>query len=108
MCKAPVRFHLPAAVAVMAGGISKIIYPPYGASKFYHFLLAVDTTQSTNSNRLKLYVDGDQITSFSVETYPSQDLDTKVNSTSYPNAVGNFNFIIEPTTFSKSFPILLK
>ena len=59
--------------------------------RFYHFLLAVDTTQSTASNRLKLYVDGDQITSFAVETYPSQDLDTKVNSTSYPMAVGSFN-----------------
>ena len=60
-------------------------------TKFYHFLLAVDTTQSTASNRLKLYVDGDQITSFAVETYPSQDLETKVNSTSYPMAVGSFN-----------------
>jgi hypothetical protein len=60
-------------------------------TKFYHFLLAVDTTQSTASDRLKLYVDGDQITSFAVETYPSQDLETKVNSTSYPMAVGSFN-----------------
>jgi len=60
-------------------------------TKFYHFLLAVDTTQSTAANRLKLYVDGDQITSFAVETYPSQDLETKVNSTSYPMAVGSFN-----------------
>ena len=60
-------------------------------SKFYHFMLVVDTTQSTASNRLKLYVDGDQVTSFAVETYPSQDLDTKVNSTSYPMAVGSFN-----------------
>ena len=63
----------------------------FDTSKFYHFLLAVDTTQSTASNRLKLYVDGDQITSFAVETYPSQDLETKVNSTSYPMAVGSFN-----------------
>ena len=60
-------------------------------SKFYHFMLAVDTTQSTASDRLKLYVDGDQVTSFAVETYPSQNFDTNVNSTSYPMAVGSFN-----------------
>ena len=59
-------------------------------SKFYHFMLAVDTTQSTSSDRLKLYVDGDQITSFGVETYPSLNLETKVNSTSYPMGVGSF------------------
>ena len=61
------------------------------SSKFYHFMLAVDTTQSTASDRLKLYVDGDQVTSFAVETYPSQNFDTNVNSTSYPMAVGSFN-----------------
>ena len=58
-------------------------------SKFYHILLAVDTTQSTASDRAKLYVDGDQITSFSTETYPSQDYDTFVNHT-VELAVGNW------------------
>ena len=50
-------------------------------SKFYHILFAVDTTQSTASNRAKLYVDGDQITSFSTETYFGQNYDTNVNHT---------------------------
>ena len=60
-------------------------------SKFYHFMCAVDTTQSTASNRVKLYVDGDQITALDSSTYPSQNFDTNVNSTSYPMAVGSFN-----------------
>ena len=41
--------------------------------KLYHFVLAVDTSQSTDANRIKFYVDVDQITSFSTEVYPSQD-----------------------------------
>ena len=60
-------------------------------SKFYHFLIAVDTTQATASNRVKIYVDGDQITAFDSASYPSQDGDLNFNSTSYPMAVGSFN-----------------
>ena len=60
-------------------------------SKFYHFMLVVDTTQSTASDRVKIYVDGDLITSLDSSTYPSQDFQTNVNSTSYPMAVGSFN-----------------
>ena len=61
------------------------------SSKFYHFLVAVDTTQSTASNRVKFYVDGDLITSLDTASYPSQDGDLNFNSTSYPMAVGSFN-----------------
>ena len=50
-------------------------------SKFYHLLASVDTTQSTASDRVKLYVDGDLITSFSSSSYPSQDFDLDFNST---------------------------
>ena len=58
-------------------------------SKFYHIVVAFDTTQSTSSDRVKIYVDGDQITSFSTETYPSQDYDTNVNHT-VEAVVGNY------------------
>ena len=30
-------------------------------SKWYHFVLAIDTTQSTSTDRMKIYIDGDQI-----------------------------------------------
>ena len=42
-------------------------------SAWYHIVLAIDTTQGTASNRVKLYVNGVQETAFDVSTYPSQD-----------------------------------
>ena len=42
-------------------------------SAWYHLVVAIDTTQSTESNRVKWYVNGQQITSFSASTYPSQN-----------------------------------
>jgi hypothetical protein len=57
-------------------------------SAFYHILVAIDTTQSTASDRVKIYVNGSQITSFSTETYPSQNLETNFNDTSHQNIIG--------------------
>ena len=50
-------------------------------SKWYHILLQVDTTQSTSTDRIKLYVDGDQVTSWYRSSAPSLNFDTLVNST---------------------------
>lgn len=50
-------------------------------SAWYHIVLAVDTTQATASNRVRLYVNGVEVTAFSTATYPTQNLDTAVNST---------------------------
>ena len=47
-------------------------------SAWYHVLVAVDTTQGTESNRIKIYVNGVQETSFQTSTYPSQDTDLNV------------------------------
>jgi hypothetical protein len=47
---------------------------------WYHIVVAVDTTQSTASNRVKIYVNGVQETSLGSPTYPSQNYDTYVNS----------------------------
>ena len=48
-------------------------------SAWYHIVIALDTTQSTSSDRAKIYVNGEQVTSFSTETYPSQNLDVSFN-----------------------------
>ena len=40
-------------------------------SAWYHIVLAVDTNQATSSNRVKLYVNGVQITSFAVDSVSS-------------------------------------
>jgi len=44
-------------------------------SGWYHIVASVDTTQATASDRVKIYVNGVQETSFSTETYPSQNYD---------------------------------
>lgn len=48
-------------------------------SSWYHIVMAVDTTQATASNRIKLYVNGEQVTSFSTASYPSQNYDPSMN-----------------------------
>ena len=42
-------------------------------SAWYHIVVAVDTTQGTAANRLKLYVNGVQETSFGTAAYPDQN-----------------------------------
>ena len=51
-------------------------------SAWYHCVIAVDTTKATNSERIKMYVNNEQITSFQYENYPSQNFNSfRVNST---------------------------
>jgi hypothetical protein len=50
-------------------------------SAWYHIVIAIDTTQATASNRIKLYVNGSQVTAFSTSSYPSQNSNTKFNAT---------------------------
>ena len=49
-------------------------------SAWYHFVCAVDTSQSTASNRVRIYVNGSEITSFAVAGYPSQDTEMTLNN----------------------------
>ena len=49
---------------------------------WYHLVVSVDTTiSSPASDRVKLYVNGVQETSFSTANYPSQNYDTLINNT---------------------------
>ena len=57
-------------------------------SAWYHMVVAVDTTQSTASNRIKLYVNGSQITAFDTANYPGQNENTGINS-AYAQYVGS-------------------
>jgi hypothetical protein len=50
-------------------------------SAWYHIVWSVDTTQATSTNRVKLYVNGEQVTSFTTATYPSLNFDTAFNYT---------------------------
>ena len=42
-------------------------------SAWYHCMAVWDTTQSTDTERTKLYINGSRVTSFSTATYPSQN-----------------------------------
>ena len=60
------------------------------SSAWYHIVVAVDTTQGTAANRVKLYVNGTQETSFGTETYPSQNRDIVINESDTRYEVGNY------------------
>jgi hypothetical protein len=49
-------------------------------SAWYHLVVAVDTTQATAANRIKLYVNGNQVTAFATATYPTQNSNPFFNS----------------------------
>ena len=44
------------------------------SAAWWHIVVAVDTSQGTDSNRVKLYINGAQETSLSSSTYPTQDM----------------------------------
>jgi hypothetical protein len=60
-------------------------------SAWYHVVLAVDTTQGTAANRIKLYVNGVQETSFSTATYPNQNESIEVNDNNTNQRIGALN-----------------
>ena len=49
-------------------------------SAWYHAVAAVDTTQSTAANRVKLYVNGVHQTSLATATYPDEDFEMNWNN----------------------------
>ena len=49
------------------------------SSAWYHIVVAWDTSQGTDTNRFKIYVNGVQETSFSTAAYPSVDADVYWN-----------------------------
>ena len=50
-------------------------------SAWYHIVLQFDTTQGTADNRVKIYVNGVQETSFGTSNNPSQNYDVAINNT---------------------------
>jgi hypothetical protein len=54
-------------------------------SAWYHIVIAWDTTQATSSNRIKMYVNGTQITSFSTQAYPALNATSSFNNNTLHN-----------------------
>ena len=58
------------------------------SSAWYHIVWAVDTTQATSSDRVKIYVNGVQETSWGTETYPAQNVEFRLAKASNPQEIG--------------------
>ena len=61
-------------------------------SAWFHAVVSVDTTQGTDSNRVKLYINGTQVTSFQTESYPTQNTEYVINHTVEHNIGKSVNF----------------
>jgi hypothetical protein len=65
-------------------------------SAWYHVVVAWDTTQATNTDRLKVYVNG--VAATGTYTYPAQNFDGPINSAVLHRA-GNFNGYMTEVNF---------
>ena len=61
-------------------------------SAWYHIVVTFDTTQATASDRIKIYVNGSQVTAFSTNTTGmSQNSNLPSISSTLTNYIGNYN-----------------
>ena len=76
-------------------------------SAWYHFVVAMDTTQSTANDRTKVYINGVQQTSFDTTNNVSQNTDLNINETSNhliggqqtSNVASSMNMYLAETNF---------
>jgi len=88
-------------------------------SSWYHIIVVFDSTQATAADRLKMYVNGSQITAFGTATYLSQNTASRINqATAHQHGryiaasqyldgyMGEINFIdgqaLTPSSFGKT------
>lgn len=98
--------------------ITNAVYRDVGS--WYHIVFKYDSTPSTpDSTSVSLYVNGEQVTSFSTATYPSQNVTTSINAaalhtigeradlggSNYDGYLADVNFIdgtaLTPTSFAE-------
>ena len=58
---------------------------------WYHWVIAIDTTQATDSNRVKIYINGELLSGYSTATYPAQNADILFNGSSVVQEIGRTN-----------------
>ena len=74
-------------------------------SAWYHIIVAFDTTQATASNRVKIYVNGTQVTSFATSNDPALNTNYAINQAAahyigYPaNTFGYFDGYLAEVNF---------
>jgi len=57
-------------------------------SSWYHIVVVYDSGNNTSGDRVKIYVNGVEETSFSTDTMPGQNNDSTVNKASCPHYIG--------------------
>lgn len=92
---------------------------------WFHLVVAVDTTQATNTNRIKIYINNVQITAFATASWPAQNTQGDVNNTKlhvvggstwlpgyFDGYMAEINFVdglaLTPTSFGKIDPTTLQ
>ena len=69
-------------------------------SAWSHFVIRSDTTQSTASNRMRIYVNGQLQTAFDNESYPAEDFETTYFNTARVHSIGS---LVYGSTFANFF-----
>jgi len=61
-------------------------------SAWYHLVIAYDSSLATSTDRIKMWINGVQITSFSSATYPAQNTDSQFANITYSGSsdIGSF------------------
>lgn len=65
------------------------------SSSWYHIVIVADTTKSTASERIKIYVNGVQIVTFGTAVYPSQNADLQINN-NVGHTIGGYAALSRP------------
>jgi len=84
------QLSLSTTAGVSANGAIKTTRLFRDTSAWYHIVVAFDTTQSTASNRVKIYVNGVQETSLSSANYPDQNDDLDIMAAK-AQGIGGYN-----------------
>ena len=88
-----IRFNADNTISTRIGSPSSHLYTTNATfedvSKWYHIMLSVNTNDSTAADRVKLYVDGNRITSFSTQTNAGSGDNTQFNYGSATFRIGS-------------------
>ena len=82
-------------INTVQGGSNRIVYETNrkfrDVNAWYHIVVAIDTTLATAGDRVRLYVNGVEETSFSTETHPAQNSLTFFTDNGIPVYIGSAN-----------------
>ena len=62
-------------------------------NSWYHLVYRFDTTQASGGDRIKVYVNGEEITSFAASSGPPQNSNIQINNSGRTVKVGLFNYL---------------